>query len=130
MNRFRIKSIIFNIQQHSQLNRLRKFLFIFRQHVLTCLTHCFNYYIKTYVMCSPSDHKAILAALIAFTAAIAFLSIHGICTSPPTGSQVGTQIVFHCYFGGVFNLLKDFLQILELILRLPLRKQNLLLPWQ
>ncbi|MCY1549594.1 hypothetical protein D9M68_857690 [compost metagenome] len=42
--------------------------------------------------CSPSPRSAICAALIAFTAAIALRSMHGTCTSPPTGSQVSPRL--------------------------------------
>ena len=39
-------------------------------------------------MCRPSPHRAMRAALIALTAAIALRSMHGTCTRPATGSQV------------------------------------------
>ncbi|MDI2037365.1 hypothetical protein PJL15_04513 [Paenarthrobacter nitroguajacolicus] len=42
--------------------------------------------------CVPSPHNAIFAALIAFAAAIAFRSIHGICTNPPIGSHVNPRL--------------------------------------
>src|SRR5690606_14759686 len=38
--------------------------------------------------CSPSPRRARRAAVTAVDAAIAFRSMHGICTSPPIGSQV------------------------------------------
>ncbi|MNY35533.1 hypothetical protein D3C86_1699450 [compost metagenome] len=42
--------------------------------------------------CLPSPRRAICVALIAFTAAIALRSMHGTCTSPPTGSQVRPRL--------------------------------------
>ncbi|MNP62155.1 hypothetical protein D3C76_1574090 [compost metagenome] len=44
------------------------------------------------IKCCPSPRKAICAALIAFTAAIALRSIHGTCTRPPTGSHVSPKL--------------------------------------
>ncbi len=38
--------------------------------------------------CVPSPRSAMRAALMALTDAIALRSMHGICTRPPTGSQV------------------------------------------
>ena len=43
-------------------------------------------------MCRPSPRRAIRAALIAFTAAIALRSMHGTWTRPPTGSQVSPRL--------------------------------------
>ncbi|MCY1536721.1 hypothetical protein D9M68_721900 [compost metagenome] len=42
--------------------------------------------------CSPLPRRAICAALMAFTAAMALRSMHGTCTSPPTGSQVRPRL--------------------------------------
>src|SRR5262249_25453959 len=40
----------------------------------------------------PPPRRAMRAALTAFTAAIAFLSMQGTCTSPPMGSQVRPRL--------------------------------------
>ncbi len=42
--------------------------------------------------CAPSPRSAMRAAVIALTAAMALRSMHGICTSPPTGSQVRPRL--------------------------------------
>ncbi|CAH0305150.1 hypothetical protein SRABI26_04669 [Arthrobacter sp. Bi26] len=42
--------------------------------------------------CVPSPQSAILAALMAFAAAIALRSMHGTWTSPPIGSQVRPRL--------------------------------------
>ena len=43
-------------------------------------------------MCEPSPSMAIRTALMAVLAAMALRSMHGICTNPPTGSQVRPKL--------------------------------------
>ena len=57
-------------------------------------------------MCTPSPRSAIRAALIALSDAIALRSMHGICTSPPTGSQVSPRLCSIADLGGVLDLLR------------------------
>src|SRR5690606_16494223 len=42
-------------------------------------------------LCEPSPRSAIRAAVTALTAAMPLRSMHGICTRPPTGSQVRSE---------------------------------------
>ena len=43
-------------------------------------------------LCEPSPRSAMRAALIALTEPMALRSMQGICTSPPTGSQVSPRL--------------------------------------
>ena len=52
----------------------------------------------------PSPCRASRAAVIALTEPMALRSMHGIWTSPPTGSQVRPEVVLHPDLGGVLHL--------------------------
>ena len=55
-------------------------------------------------LCVPVSRAAMREAMIAVTAPKALRSMQGICTRPPTGSQVRAEVVLHGDFGGMLHL--------------------------
>ena len=72
--------------------------FVFTVHIKCSIPHGFDHTIKTYLGKSGVLCKANWQAVIAFDSPMVFLSIQGICTNPPIGSQVMPRWCSHGYF--------------------------------
>ena len=67
-------------------------LLVLDLHVGAGLAHRLDHLVQADDVLGRRRASAMRAALIAFTAAIALRSMHGICTRPPTGSQVRPRL--------------------------------------